>query len=277
MNASKYLIAILLVITTPYQVLSCSCIGQSTVEEGIKGAEAVLVGKIVSNEVLTFTDSSILDYFPDDTILIKSSMYQYKIARYGLLVSASYKGKINTDTVDMYTGLGGGDCGVHFEIGERYIVYGLNLKRNWEQLAGQKGYWTNICTRTCEYALMEIREVEKYAKRKTRNEQGEDSLIFVDPDILPHFKNGGEPGLRKFIKDSLRYPETTGCIQGRVIVEFMVDTFGNVKDAKVVKGLTPELNDEVLRVVKMLIFIPASRNGKAIETKMVIPIKFKRE
>lgn len=277
MNASKFIFAIFLIIYTMNHVSACSCIGQSTVEVSVKGAEAVLVGKIVSKQVLTFTDSSILDYFPNDTILIKTSLYQYKIAQYRFLVHDSYKGKIKTDTVDIYTGMGGGDCGVHFEIGDRYIVYGYSLRRNWKQLAGQNGYWTDICTRTCNYSRKEINQIEKYSSRKTINKDDEHSLIFDDPADLPEFKNGGVRGLMKFIEDSLQYPQTIGCWQGSVVVEFTVDTLGNVNEVKVVKGLAPEYNEEAMRVVKMLTFFPGSVNGRLIETKMVIPIKFKIE
>lgn len=264
-------------------VYSCDCQGESTVKGGLESSDIVLVGKIISKQVVRIIDSTIHEILPNDTLWKSLPPYQTKFTRFELLVRDFYKGKISKDTVSILTGLSGRDCGIRFKIGENYIVYGnkdsyfRGVIKEINFRFAENVYWTNSCTRTMLFYQSEIDEIEKYAKKKTRNEQDEDSLIFVDPDILPHFKNGGEPGLRKFIKDSLRYPETIGYVQGRVIVEFIVDTLGNVKDAKVVKGLSPELNEEALRVIKMLTFIPGSRNGKAIETKMAIPIKFKRE
>jgi hypothetical protein len=44
-------------------------------------------------------------------------------------------------TLEVMTGLGGGDCGYGFEVGERYLVYA-------EHPAGGAGLYTGICTRT---------------------------------------------------------------------------------------------------------------------------------
>jgi len=65
------------------------------------------------------------------------------------------------ETVTIFTGKGGGDCGYHFEVGKKYLVYALQ---------GDKGLSTNICTKT---ALAEnnkdIAVLNKITKRKIKS------------------------------------------------------------------------------------------------------------
>ncbi|MCK6641956.1 MAG: energy transducer TonB, partial [Bacteroidia bacterium] len=53
-----------------------------------------------------------------------------------------------------------------------------------------------------------------------------------------------------------------------------VDTIGNVKDIEIKRGITKETDEEAIRIVKMLTFIPGTVYGKTTEMKMVLPISF---
>lgn len=94
------------------------------------------------------------------------------VARYELLVQDIYKGKITSDTLTIYTGLGNGDCGIQFEIGEKYIVYGENetyfgqLNNDFNFPKTKNTFWTYSCLRTTFYNQDEIREIEKFAKKR---------------------------------------------------------------------------------------------------------------
>jgi len=101
--------------------------------------------------------------------------------------------------------------------------------------------------------------------------------LFDDPEIPPVFKDGGERGMRIFIKENLRYPITGDCIQGKVYVRFTVDTLGNVKNCDVLRGLRKEANEEAIRVVQQMKFIPGKLDGQLKEMKMVVPISFTLE
>lgn len=46
----------------------------------------------------------------NDTTMLNSPMIKMTIARYDLLIENIYKGKITTDTLTIYPGLGGGGC-----------------------------------------------------------------------------------------------------------------------------------------------------------------------
>ena len=257
---------------------ACSCIGQRTVKEEIKHSNAVIVGIILSKELVTITDSTFFKMFSNDSSLRNSPMANMTIAKYELLVQDLYKGKISKDTVIIYTGLGGGDCGFRFEIGNKYIVYGesetyFGQVNNDFKFPKQKNtYWTYICLRTTPYLQEEIEEIEKFAKRKQRT--SESTVIFIDPDIPPVFKNGGDIGLQKFINENLHYPKTGECISGKVYVGFTVDTNGLVKDTEIKRGITTSSNEEAIRIVKLMKFKPGTRNGKPIEVEMIVPINF---
>jgi tonB family C-terminal domain len=94
-------------------------------------------------------------------------------------------------------------------------------------------------------------------------------------ETQPEFKDGPE-ALKRFITKNLKYPETEGCVQGRVIVSFCVDTLGQVSDPKIVKGLDPAFDQEALRVVSILPeFIPGTYKGRKVRSRLMIPVTFR--
>jgi len=146
------------------QILACSCIGQRTVKEEIKHADAVVVGTILSKQFITLTDSN----------LINSLFPKLTIARYALLVQDIYKGKITIDTVTIYTGVGGGDCGIVFEIGKKYIVYGKEktffgqVNNDFKFPQEKNSFWTYHCLRTTVYNEKEIVKIKRFSKKQHR-------------------------------------------------------------------------------------------------------------
>ena len=64
-------------------------------------------------------------------------------------------------------------------------------------------------------------------------------------------------------------------IEGKVIVEFVIDKFGNIKNAKIIKGIFEELDLIALNAVKQAKFTPGLQRGKPVKVRMSIPIVFK--
>ena len=97
--------------------------------------------------------------------------------------------------------------------------------------------------------------------------------ILWDPiEIQPRFKGD----LNKWLEENLRFPPEFCCGLGRVIVQFMVKADGSITDAKVLRGVAPELDAEALRVVNsMPKWIPARENGKNVDFNYILPITFK--
>lgn len=83
--------------------------------------------------------------------------------------------------------------------------------------------------------------------------------------------------LKKFIHRKMNYPCTAqkDSIEGKVIVSFWIDTTGTTFDHQVIKGIREDLNDEALRVAKMINFErPAMQRGKPIKVKYTVPVEF---
>ena len=91
---------------------------------------------------------------------------------------------------------------------------------------------------------------------------------------MPMFP-GGQQALMKYLKENVTYPKDT-CVQGRVIITFVVEKDGSIAEAKVMKSVYPALDEEALRVVNaMPRWIPGKLNGVCVRTKYTIPITFR--
>ena len=94
---------------------------------------------------------------------------------------------------------------------------------------------------------------------------------------MPMFP-GGTQALMQFLKDNVQYPPECEeiCIQGRVILTFVVERDGSITQAKVAKSLDPLLDAEALRVVNaMPKWIPGRQNGVTVAVKYTIPVTFR--
>lgn len=106
-------------------------------------------------------------------------------------------------------------------------------------------------------------------------QNGDTTWNFVEN--MPVFP-GGDAGLLKFISDSTTYPSVAKekNIQGRVIVKFVVMANGEAKQATIVRGVSPELDAEAVRVVNSLPKFekPGYQHGKPVPVWYMIPITF---
>ena len=102
--------------------------------------------------------------------------------------------------------------------------------------------------------------------------------IFGDiAEQMPMFQ-GGDRKLMEYLENNVQYPpecEET-CVQGRVVVTFLVERDGSISNAKVAKSLDPLLDAEALRVVNaMPKWIPGRQNGVTVAVKYTIPVTFR--
>jgi protein TonB len=65
---------------------------------------------------------------------------------------------------------------------------------------------------------------------------------------------GGLPSLQRFLIRNLHYPDTAtkANIQGTVVVGFLVTKEGNIEDIKVSSSVDPALDEEALRVIRLM-------------------------
>jgi TonB family protein len=102
--------------------------------------------------------------------------------------------------------------------------------------------------------------------------------VFGDiAEQMPMFP-GGDRKLMEYLASSIQYPPECeeSCVQGRVIVTFVVERDGSISQAKVAKSLDPLLDAEALRVVNaMPKWIPGRQNGVTVAVKYTIPVTFR--
>lgn len=101
--------------------------------------------------------------------------------------------------------------------------------------------------------------------------------VFDVVEKMPEFP-GGQQELMNFLMKNVKYPKeaTDKGTQGRVVVQFVVNKDGSVVEPTVVKSVSPELDQEALRVVKMMPrWKPGRQNGEDVRVKYNIPVVFR--
>lgn len=107
---------------------------------------------------------------------------------------------------------------------------------------------------------------------------GEDG-IYTYADAMPTFP-GGQDALAKYLSRNIRYPSNAAKqnVQGNVLVSFVLDEEGNIKDVKSVNkpALGGGLEEEAVRVVKaMPKWKPAVDGGKNVPIRFALPVGFR--
>nr|NQU93546.1 energy transducer TonB [Bacteroidota bacterium] len=96
-------------------------------------------------------------------------------------------------------------------------------------------------------------------------------------EVMPEYSED-DKGLTQFINYNLIYPEQAkkDSIEGIVFLTLWVDTLGNTNEHKVLKGVRNDLDEEALRVARLIKFEkPAMKRGKPVAVRYNLPIEFK--
>lgn len=101
--------------------------------------------------------------------------------------------------------------------------------------------------------------------------------VFMVAEQMPEYP-GGMKEMLKFLQDNLKYPENAmkNNVQGRVIVQFVVEKDGTPTEFKVLRSVDPDLDAEALRVMKaMPKWKPGMQKGQVVRVKFTVPVSFK--
>ncbi len=101
--------------------------------------------------------------------------------------------------------------------------------------------------------------------------------VFDVVEQMPEFP-GGMEALFKYMAENMKYPEDAKKqqVEGRVLVQFIVETDGSVSNTEVLKRVFPSLDAEAVRVISgMPKWIPGKQNGKVVRVKYTIPVSFR--
>ena len=117
----------------------------------------------------------------------------------------------------------------------------------------------------------------KYTPVEVEEEEVDEQQIFQVVEENPEFP-GGMKECMKFLSNNIKYPQISqeNGVQGRVIVQFVVNADGTIVDPVVVRGVDPYLDKEALRVIKLMPkWKPGKQRGKAVRVRYTQPVLFR--
>lgn len=136
---------------------------------------------------------------------------------------------------------------------------------------GLKTYWDNG-----QIKREDLYEMGKLVDGKTYDSTGK-QITYFSYEKAPEYP-GGISELINFLKSNLKYPDKAKVdrVSGKVLVQFMVDEDGTIRNVKIRKSISPELDEEALRVVKaMPNWTSGEIDGTKVHTYFNLPISFK--
>ncbi len=110
------------------------------------------------------------------------------------------------------------------------------------------------------------------APAATEEDEQDEPEFFVAVEDMPYII-GGEQALYA----ALVYPELArrAGIEGRVVVQFIVDENGNVVNPQVVRGVGAGLDEAAVRAIQSVQFEPGRQRGRAVPVQYAIPVNFR--
>lgn len=102
------------------------------------------------------------------------------------------------------------------------------------------------------------------------------NAVFEIVEVMPVFP-GGMSALMKYLGENIKYPEEAKKknMQGRVYVAFIVNQDGSISDTRIIRGASPLLDAEALRVIgSMPKWKPGMQKGKAVRVQYSVPVVF---
>jgi len=122
------------------------------------------------------------------------------------------------------------------------------------------------------------KEITQPVEKSTNNNTGKETSesVFTLVEVMPEYP-GGTIALFEFLGNNIKYPERAKeqKIEGKVYVQFTVDSDGNVVDVSILRGIGGGCDEEAMRVVKLMHnWIPGEQDGKKVNVQYNLPINF---
>ncbi|MDZ4668740.1 MAG: energy transducer TonB [bacterium] len=131
---------------------------------------------------------------------------------------------------------------------------------------------------TCLLSVLLFNSNLKAQTQEPKAEQPkEEKEIVTMAEQMPEFPGGNEE-LYKYLSKEIKYPKKMRETkqEAKVFAQFTVNTNGDLEDIKVINEVNQEFVDETIRVIKkMPNWIPGQQNGKPVNVKFTLPIRFK--
>lgn len=117
-------------------------------------------------------------------------------------------------------------------------------------------------------------------------------FLFNRPEVMPIFPGCEkldanrvafctEEKLRAFVAENILYPKKAkeDSIQGTVLINFVVNEDGTIGDYRLRKPISPDLNQEAMRIMDLLKnqperWVPGKTGNNTVKTQMMLPVRF---
>jgi TonB family protein len=119
----------------------------------------------------------------------------------------------------------------------------------------------------------QVKQVSVYAMMP------DSARVYDVVEKMPMFP-GGTDALMKYLATHIIYPAQAkkDGIQGKVYAQFIINTDGSISGIRILKGVSPSLDAEVIRILKsMPKWTPGEEKGKKVRVKYALPVKFTLE
>ena len=120
-------------------------------------------------------------------------------------------------------------------------------------------------------------DVKDYVAEVEEEVVEDDAIPFMLVEEKPSFMGGDANAFSKWVNERLEYPEIAkeNGVQGRVTLQFTVNTDGSVSNVKVLRGVDPSLDNEAVRVVSMSPkWTPGKQRDRAVKVTYTFPVIF---
>lgn len=120
-------------------------------------------------------------------------------------------------------------------------------------------------------------EIMDYVEGVAEEVIEEEAIPFQLVEDKPSFMGGDANAFSKWVNERLVYPEIAkeNGVQGRVTLQFTVNTDGSVSNVKVLRGVDSSLDKEAVRVVSMSPkWTPGKQRDRAVKVTYTFPVIF---
>lgn len=120
-------------------------------------------------------------------------------------------------------------------------------------------------------------EIVDYHAAVEEEEVEEEAIPFALVEEKPKFQGGDANTFSKWVNSRLVYPEIAkeNGVQGRVTLQFTVNTDGSVSNVKVLRGVDSSLDKEAVRIVSSSPkWTPGRQRDRAVKVTYTFPVIF---
>jgi len=120
-------------------------------------------------------------------------------------------------------------------------------------------------------------EIMDYHTAVEEEEVEEEAIPFALVEEKPKFQGGDANTFSAWVNKNLQYPEIAkeNGVQGRVTLQFTVNTDGSVSDVKVLRGVDSSLDKEAVRIVSQSPkWTPGKQRERPVKVTYVFPVIF---